>query len=130
MKSVTTICTPMNRPLMFALAAAASALLVGCSHMGTQDRMDHGAMSSGTSGGMGMGMMKPGADCPMMSADERKMMCDGKSDDDGKRVLDEHRQAMHKRMQEKMKEHMKADGPQASAAAPDAMCDMGMKDKQ
>jgi len=112
----------LPRSLLFALAASASAFVMGCSHMGSRAGMDHGAMSSGTSGGA-MGMMKPGADCPM-AAEQRKMMCEGKSDDECKRAMDEHRQAMEQRM----KEHMKGGGMQSSSAAGD-MCDMGMMGK-
>ena len=119
---------PMARPLMVVLATLASAVLAACAHVGAQGGMDHGAMNSGTAsgGGMGMGMMKAGADCPM-SAEQRKTMCEGKSDDDCKRILDEHRQAMDKRMKEHMKDGMKADGTQPSSGTPDGMCDMGKK---
>ena len=123
---------PMARPLMVVLATLASAVLAACAQGGAQGGMDHGAMGSGTTsgGGMGMGMgmdmMKAGADCPM-SAEQRKTMCEGKSDDDCKRILDEHRQAMDKRMKEHMKDGMKADGTQPSSGTPDGMCDMGKK---
>jgi len=109
MKKLTHDHATLARPLLFVLAAAASAMLAACAPMPTHD---HGAMSSGTAGASGMDAMKHDADCPMSGEQRMKHMKD----------MQEHMKAM-----KDMKEP-KADGAQAASAEPDSMCDMGKKD--
>ena len=98
------------------LAALALALAAGCANTGSMGGMSHGAMSSGTqdSGSMA-GSDKSG--CPMM-AEERKALCEGKSDDDCKKAMQQRHEAMA--------EHMKG-GASAPAGMKQDMCKMGAK---
>jgi hypothetical protein len=107
----------MNAAIRMAWGAALLALISGCAQPG-MDRggphagMSHGAVSSGTA------ERTDQAGCQMMER-QRKAMCEGKTEEECQRAVEQHRHGMADRMKDGMKDGQARPDPGAMP-----MCDM------